>query len=401
MSLWNACCEAERDTLKVPDTDAGNVHLVSEDTLGINQRTSVDQDFSPPIQTSLVVEQQAAPEEAPTVNAEPVNAEPVQAEPVKAEPVKAEEVAETPDKAKAAEAEGQKIKKDKGAAPKKTSAKPKSAAAAAASQGDQVYFVLTVTIASARDLRAADLTSSDPFVRCLVNGDRKRSFCTPIINKNQNPVWNFSAHVSGLLGTDVLHFEVYDKDILSNDLLGRCQLTVKDVVKGFNEEIKLKDTGDKESYLKAGIQLKQSGLECSAPKVELVKLPLEQNGPKVMVTIMRAHKLRNADRVGKSDPYCVCKIPTKPDVIMRTPVVKESLDPTWDYTAQVANFEKDDVLNFSVFDDDVIGADLLGRAMLNYDAIMPKGGKYKLNLHDQSGKSTRSELEVEVSVQHK
>jgi len=271
-------------------------------------------------------------------------------------------------------------------------------------------ITLTLKICSARGLRKADPLSgsSDPFVRCSVNGSTRATFCTKVIPSNIHPIWNCNAEVSGLVINDVLLFEVFDKDTKSaDDFLGKCELMVRDVQNGWkgswSQEFKLADTGEKgkvatvASYLKLEVSslVQKAGSANKAAKV-LDKVPT--NGPKVMVTIVGARNLRNADFIGASDPFCKCEIPTKPDCVLQTPMIKDDLNPKWNYTAQLANFEQGDCMNFTIFDEDATGTDLLGRCNVKYDEIMPKGKKITKKLQDSGKIAKDAELDLEFVV---
>eukprot|EP01133_Synstelium_polycarpum_P019091 gene19091-22863_t len=77
---------------------------------------------------------------------------------------------------------------------------------------------ISVRLISGRDLVAADLNgSSDPYVKI-----RSQGFDKPVISKciqkNLNPKWDQTMEVSVSQPTsDILHFEVYDKDALGKD----------------------------------------------------------------------------------------------------------------------------------------------------------------------------------------
>jgi len=203
-------------------------------------------------------------------------------------------------------------------------------------------ITLTLKIVSARGLRKADeLTgSSDPFVKCRVKGSTRASFATKVVPENLSPIWNCSAEVSGLAVNDVLLFEVFDKDALSEDLLGRCELPVRTIQSnwkgGWSQELKLADTGKtgeltkKVSTADSWLKLEVSDIQQkdgTKPKTaKLLGVVASANAQKVMVTVVCARNLRNADFVGASDPYCVCNIPTKPDCKLQTPMMR---DPPW------------------------------------------------------------------------
>jgi len=89
--------------------------------------------------------------------------------------------------------------------------------------------------------------------------------------------------------------------------------------------------------------------------------------PPLRVVIESARGLRKADWMGKSDPYCVCTIPGKPQEKLQTPYLDSTLAPVWNYVGVLLDYAEGDSLEFSVWDRDPPPKkdDLLGRAILN------------------------------------
>eukprot|EP00743_Colponemidia_sp_Colp-15_P009313 GILK01010180.1.p1 GENE.GILK01010180.1~~GILK01010180.1.p1 ORF type:complete len:716 (+),score=82.87 GILK01010180.1:36-2150(+) len=89
-----------------------------------------------------------------------------------------------------------------------------------------------VEVVEARDLPVADIGgSSDPYayVSCRKVGQKmehSQAFKTPTVFKNLNPVWNetFLFETCTHLEDSVLHVEVWDKDLTSDDHLGSISL---------------------------------------------------------------------------------------------------------------------------------------------------------------------------------
>merc|ERR1712062_194845 len=125
-------------------------------------------------------------------------------------------------------------------------------------------------------------------------------------------------------------FTVKDKDPMkSDDCLGNVTLTTAQFIEaGFEGELPLSDSGKGvEAFLKL--------------KVELVQ-------PKVWLTMISARGLRNADYMGKSDPYCICEISGKPDVSMMTEVIENNLNPEWNHETEIIGYRIPDNLTFTV-----------------------------------------------------
>jgi len=95
-------------------------------------------------------------------------------------------------------------------------------------------------------------------------------------------------------------------------------------------------------------------------------VPGEQS---LLVNIMNARGLYNADGflAGKSDPYCICLVPEKPDVKFQTAVIANCLDPEWNHTGRIDGFQAGDSLEFQVWDSDTFPKpdQLLGKVLLS------------------------------------
>mmetsp|Transcript_132340 Transcript_132340/g.382581 ORF Transcript_132340/g.382581 Transcript_132340/m.382581 type:complete len:462 (-) Transcript_132340:132-1517(-) len=90
------------------------------------------------------------------------------------------------------------------------------------------------------------------------------------------------------------------------------------------------------------------------PTEPQVQPPLESTRL-LSVTILSARGLRDADFMpgsDKSDPYCRCEIVGKPNSWFKTGVVRDCLDPVWNHTELMEDYEEGDVLMFSVYDED-------------------------------------------------
>jgi len=123
----------------------------------------------------------------------------------------------------------------------------------------------------------------------------------------------------------------------------------------------------------------------------------------LLVNIMNAQGLYNADGflAGKSDSYCICLIPGKKKSQIKTPTLNNCLDPEWNFTGMISDFEAGDALEFQVWDSDTFPKpdELLGKVILSAQdfAEHPEGLKGVLQL--TGGKSQElGTLEVCVQV---
>jgi len=215
---------------------------------------------------------------------------------------------------------------------------------------------LKVTIVSAKGLRNADwVGKSDPYVVCQLKDKPDSSFQTRVINDSLNPEWNHETEVPDYHVGDILVFNVKDSDMLTSDALGSASLETRQFIdNGFDGELKL-DNAEKN---------KQSSLWV---KVEVVQ-------PKVVVNIVNARGLRNADWIGKSDPYCICEVKGKADVMIQTPIVDSDINPFWNYKQELVGYRIEDDLEFIVKDKDLAKSDdILGRVTLPSERFYPDG----------------------------
>lgn len=107
---------------------------------------------------------------------------------------------------------------------------------------------LQITIKNATNLRDADIVGhSDPFCVMEIPGRKtkpKVHETTEVIDETCNPTWNHKFTCNCAVG-DPLLFSVYDKDMMSDEFLGRCTLLPKMYFPfGFNGEMRLEDTGE-------------------------------------------------------------------------------------------------------------------------------------------------------------
>merc|ERR1712039_409362 len=175
---------------------------------------------------------------------------------------------------------------------------------------------------------------------------------------------------------------VKDKDPAKpDDFLGKLALdSSKFFPNGFEGELPLTEAG-------AGIEA-------------FIKLKVVVVHPKVRVTIASAQGLRNADWVGKSDPYCICEVAGKTDVKFMTPSFDDNLNPKWNHGGEVTGYQAPDALTFTVKDKDPLKPDdILGSVVLPY-ASFKDGYEGELKL-EQTGEGITSALFVNVAIGEK
>eukprot|EP00928_Gymnodinium_smaydae_P080194 TRINITY_DN63942_c0_g1_i1.p1 TRINITY_DN63942_c0_g1~~TRINITY_DN63942_c0_g1_i1.p1 ORF type:complete len:579 (+),score=124.28 TRINITY_DN63942_c0_g1_i1:142-1878(+) len=238
-----------------------------------------------------------------------------------------------------------------------------------------LHKALKITVVKATDLRAADISifgggKSDPYVKGCVVDRPYDMFKTSIIKKNLDPVWNETHRLPVCHVGDKLQFTVYDSDLVgSDDSLGYATLEWNEFKKGFNGTLMLEDAG------------KHQGRASLTVEVEVLDSPLREDPerPRCIVKVWRANNLRAADRGGKSDPYCVYQVAGRKASVSKTKVIKKTLDPKWNETDEMIEFEEDDDLEFTIYHHDEEGKftnssdDMLGSVVLSSSMFFPDG----------------------------
>jgi len=103
----------------------------------------------------------------------------------------------------------------------------------------------------------------------------------------------------------------------------------------------------------------------------------------LQVIIMEARRLRNADVVGHSDPYCMCQLRGKPSTRFSTRVIWDTSHAKWQETCKFTSCTPDDVIEFRIYDKDFgTKDDLLGSAHVPVGPCL-------------AGKSFNGELELD------
>jgi hypothetical protein len=119
------------------------------------------------------------------------------------------------------------------------------------------------------------------------------------------------------------------------------------------------------------------------------------------VQICSATNLRNADFVGKSDPYVAVELRTKSGTrrgdAHRTSHKMDTLEPLWDETAEFQRFDAADRLFFEVMDKDPTGKsdDRLGKAYLDVSQVLA-GFSGSIMLTDAGSTQGKAKLLVKV-----
>jgi len=108
------------------------------------------------------------------------------------------------------------------------------------------------------------------------------------------------------------------------------------------------------------------------------------------VSILGARGLRCADfgvvNSGMSDPYCLCEVPGKAGLQLRTQTVMNSLEPAWNHEGKLGPLTPTEPLRFTVLDEDWGKQDdFLGRVTLTPSDFLPGGLNSELALAGPKG----------------
>jgi len=123
---------------------------------------------------------------------------------------------------------------------------------------------------------------------------------------------------------------------------------------------------------------------------------------RVRIGIKKATNLRAADfgfSGGKSDPYCTCELLGRPEGQIKTPVLRRTLEPEWNYEGEIEGCKPDDQLEFNVWDYDMVGNDdLLGKVVLDFDRFQ-HGFHGPLTMSNTGKKESTLLVKIDVLTQ--
>lgn len=274
-----------------------------------------------------------------------------------------------------------------------------SSATGSMTLGFEKCYRLYVDLKSARGLRDADSFfgggGSDPYCVCNIVGTGKAKFKTRALDNKTDPVWNESCVLGDFHKGDKLLFEIYDKDIgKKDDFLGKCEISSQKVLAGFENELKLQETGvvnkkPVEAFLSVAVKAQKRSAQGLAPFQG--RRGLVENGSmkyELEVQILSADGLRNADWLSSgSDPYCLVTVKGRGKSSVRTKTIKNEHSPLWRHTDKIEDFYHGDKLAISVRDADRMKHDdMLGQVQLETEQLIPDGFEGDLKLRNTGWK---------------
>jgi len=122
---------------------------------------------------------------------------------------------------------------------------------------------------------------------------------------------------------------------------------------------------------------------------------------RLKITILKANNLKGADYKLRgpptSDPYATAWVLDRPNTEIRTKVIRETINPVWNYHGVMDRCRHGEPIEFAVWDKDKVGTDdLLGRVMLDFDSFYPYGFEGTLTLEETGKKVSTIEVSIEV-----
>ena len=244
--------------------------------------------------------------------------------------------------------------------------------------------IVRVSILKARSLIAMDRGgTSDPYAVATLSslGPKDKKARTRVVSKDLHPVWNevFDLESRDIFN-DSLTLSVFDKDLLSDDVIGNVTLGLKDLLhQGVSSFQQMKHLGTSDATWH---QLLQASKKREKPKVagevelkiELLRPPSPSEFREWLLTVVicRARGLTAKDRGGTSDPYAVLACGQQKQ---KTKVVAKNLNPTWDekfvMIIKAVGMRPVEPVVLSVWDKDLIGTDdAIGETTLDLEHIL-------------------------------
>jgi Ca2+-dependent lipid-binding protein len=257
-------------------------------------------------------------------------------------------------------------------------------------------MLIRVRVNSARNIPKMDMaTETDAF--CKLNLLRVSRFeKTRVIGNCPTPVWNeeFVFDITSY-DTDILHIQMFDKDVVFDDAMGIVNIAVKQLTPGrvvrswYNLEpvSRCKQPGE----IDLTLQVAQSG---SGPWIDSPFTP-----EVLVVTILEGAKLPALDTDSESDPYAVLCLEGSPRKY-RTKVMDNNSAPVWNENVEfLITSRETDVLIVIVFDKDILNDDTIGKAEVPIE-ILSDGTLRDMwfQLKPPKGKKAAGEIRLKVQL---
>lgn len=171
-----------------------------------------------------------------------------------------------------------------------------------------------------------DLMTSDPYTIISVGS---KSYQTPVIDSNLNPIWNFTCEAVIEDPYGKVHFSIQDFDKISKgDLLGRTSLDILQIQKEGTLEtwLKLDDATSGEIHIEATwLALSSDLLKLKQYSPNYTKID-NQATCVLILYVENGDKLPNAEKILEPSPYAIIKCG---GVTETTNERKETNNPVW------------------------------------------------------------------------
>lgn len=127
-------------------------------------------------------------------------------------------------------------------------------------------------------------------------------------------------------------------------------------------------------------------------------MPTVPVGPvRLKLCIVGAKGLRNVNRDGSSDPYCVCTVPGKPELTFTTQFVGATSKPTWNYEVEF-EYQHGDSLQFQIFHHNETFQEVLGETILGPLEFTPLGFDGDVKLTNTGWQVGSAVLNIKVEL---
>jgi len=211
---------------------------------------------------------------------------------------------------------------------------------------DVISGTLVIRVIHAKDLKAADGSTSDPY--CSINFPDNTDISTSTINRTVNPIWNETIEKKIKFPTEKMgpiKFVLKDNDVLKDDLLGMVDVDWKICIQkhglwAINDILKITGTPDvmgklsSLGYLYVQIKFLEEG-EKNDDKLP----PLIENLAEIMaakagiwkgtlrIFLISCSNLLKMDDGKLSDPKVIFKVAGGKQI--ETKVIKDTVNPVW------------------------------------------------------------------------
>jgi len=240
-----------------------------------------------------------------------------------------------------------------------------------------------VTVSNAQNLPSSLLDKTDPYVRVKVGSQTEKT--TTKSDAGKQAAWDeilvFSLDATANVST--VHFDVFDEDTLSDDLIGRGSVPLQT---GHYAVPLVDDASKARGVLHVSVSVNNEELP-----------PLKSAKPPTVPVVVAVHDAYNmpSSLLDKTDPYVRVQIGSQTEkTSTKSDAGKQA---AWNEHLQ---FEVDPTEGLTsatveVYDEDTVSDDLIGRA-----AIPLQTGNYTVDLTDKASGKSRGSVRVSVSVNH-